>query len=120
MAHYAFLDKNNIVTEVITGVDETETIEGLTPEEWYENFRGQKCVRTSYNRNIRGHFAGVGFKYDSQFDAFIPPRPYSSWKVNYTTFDWEAPTPRPEEIEGYVWLWSEDNTQWIKLQRPYR
>jgi hypothetical protein len=120
MAHYAFLDKNNIVTEVITGIDETETIEGLTPEEWYGKFRGQKCVRTSYNHNIRAHFAGVGFKYYTHFYVFIPPRPYKSWKMNYTTFDWEAPTAKPTEIEGYIWLWSEDNTEWIKLQRPYK
>jgi hypothetical protein len=73
MAHYAFLDDNNIVTEVITGIDETETIEGLTPEEWYGKFRGQRCVRTSYNGNIRYNFAGVGFTYDPIDDAFIYP-----------------------------------------------
>ena len=73
MAHYAFLDKNNIVTEVIAGVDETELIEGLSPEEWYGNFRGQKCVRTSYNGNIRGIYAGVGYSYDEVNDVFVEP-----------------------------------------------
>jgi len=75
MAHYAFLDETNIVTEVITGVHETELIEGLSPEEWYGNFRGQKCVRTSYNANIRYNFAGIGFTYDPIDDAFIAMMP---------------------------------------------
>jgi hypothetical protein len=73
MAHYAFLDENNIVTEVITGIDETELIEGLSPEEWYGNFRGQKCVRTSYNGNIRGVYAGIGYSYDEVDDVFVAP-----------------------------------------------
>ena len=72
MAHYAFLDENNIVTEVITGVDETELIDGVTPEEWYANYRGQKCVRTSYNGNIRGVYAAVGFTYNEINDIFVP------------------------------------------------
>ena len=73
MAHYAFLDKNNIVTEVIPGIDETELIEGLSPEEWYGNFRGQRCVRTSYNGNIRGVYAGIGYTYDEASDVFVAP-----------------------------------------------
>ena len=73
MAHYAFLDENNVVTEVITGIDETELIEGLTPEEWYGNFRGQRCVRTSYNGNIRGIYAGIGYSYDEANDVFVAP-----------------------------------------------
>ena len=75
MAHYAFLDENNIVTEVITGIDETELIEGLEPEIWYGNFRGQTCKRTSYNSNIRYNFAGIGYTYDPIDDAFIAPMP---------------------------------------------
>jgi hypothetical protein len=75
MAHYAFLDENNIVTEVINGKDETELIDDLTPEEWYSNFRGQTCVRTSYNNNIRFNFAGIGYTYDPIDDAFIAPMP---------------------------------------------
>ena len=75
MAHYAFIDDSNIVTEVIVGKDETELIEGLTPEEWYAQFRGQKCIRTSYNGKIRFNFAGIGFTYDPADDAFIPPMP---------------------------------------------
>lgn len=75
MAHYAFLDHNNIVTEVIVGIDETELIEGKNPEDWYGNFRGQKCVRTSYNGNIRYNYAGTGYVYDPIDDAFIAPMP---------------------------------------------
>jgi hypothetical protein len=75
MAHYAFLDNNNIVIEVITGIDETELIEGLDTETWYGNFRGQKCVRTSYNGKIRYNYAGIGYTYDAEADAFIAPRP---------------------------------------------
>lgn len=75
MAHYAFLDSNNVVTEVITGIDETELIEGLSTEEWYGNFRGQKCVRTSYNGNIRGVYAGIGYSYDELNDVFVEPKP---------------------------------------------
>jgi hypothetical protein len=73
MAHYAFLDESNMVTEVIVGIDETELIEGLSPEEWYENFRGQRCVRTSYNGNIRGVYAGIGYTYDEANDVFVAP-----------------------------------------------
>jgi hypothetical protein len=75
MAHYAFLDDNSIVTEVIVGIDETELIEGLDTETWYGNFRGQKCVRTSYNSNIRYNYAAIGYTYDAEGDAFIAPRP---------------------------------------------
>jgi hypothetical protein len=75
MAHYAFLDDNSIVTEVIVGKDENELIEGLDPETWYGNYRGQKCVRTSYNGKIRFNYAGLGFKYEAEADAFIAPRP---------------------------------------------
>jgi hypothetical protein len=71
MAHYAFLNENNLVTEVIVGVDETELIEGIEPAIWYGNFRGQKCIRTSYNASMRGKFAGIGDLYDPDLDIFI-------------------------------------------------
>jgi hypothetical protein len=75
MAHYAFLDNNFIVTEVIVGIDETELIEGLDPETWYGNFRNQVCKRTSYNGNYRFNYAGIGYTYDPIDDAFIAPMP---------------------------------------------
>jgi len=75
MAHYAFLDSTNTVIEVIVGIDETELIEGLDTETWYSNFRGLKCVRTSYNAKIRYNYAGIGYSFDELADAFIPPKP---------------------------------------------
>lgn len=92
MAHYAFLDENNIVTEVIVGKDETELIEGLEPETWYGNYRGQKCVRTSYNGNIRYNYAGIGYTYDLDGDAFIAPRPECGHKELFLNdqFKWNC------------------------------
>jgi hypothetical protein len=92
MAHYAFLDETNKVTEVIVGIDETELIEGLDPETWYGNFRGQKCVRTSYSSSIRFNYAGVGFTYDPDADAFIAPRPECGHKELFLNdkFQWNC------------------------------
>ena len=91
MAHYAFLDENNIVTEVITGVDETELIEGLDTETWYGNYRNQVCKRTSYNGNIRKNYAAIGYTYDSVRDAFIPPKPDNSIGFDEETCLWIVP-----------------------------
>ena len=88
MAHYAFLDKNNIVTEVIVGIDETELIEGLDAETWYGNFRGQRCVRTSYNASIRKNFAGIGCTYDAVRDAFIGSKCHDEATLNEETCRW--------------------------------
>ena len=88
MAHYAFLDENNIVTEVIPGKDETETIEGLTAEEWYGNYRGQRCIRTSYNANIRKNYAGIGYTYDEGRDAFIAPKCHDEATLDSATCLW--------------------------------
>jgi hypothetical protein len=93
VAHYAFLDENNIVTEVIVGIDETETIEGLDPETWYANLRGQVCKRTSYNGNIRYNYAGIGFSYDPIKDAFIGIKPENATGFNEDTCQWIAPKP---------------------------
>jgi hypothetical protein len=102
MAHYAFLDENNIVVDVIVGLDEDQLIEGLDPETWYGNFRGQKCLRTSYNTRgnkslvegrepFRKNYAGIGFTYDSVRDAFIPPQP-EGWVLDEETCEWMPPT----------------------------
>ena len=91
MAHYAFLDNNNIVTEVIVGIDETETIEGLEPEVWYGNFRGQTCKRTSYNNKIRFNYAGIGYTYNEVRDAFIAPEPKNHLGFDETTCRWIMP-----------------------------
>jgi hypothetical protein len=112
MAHYAFLDDNDIVTEVIVGIDETELIEGLDTETWYGNFRGQICKRTSYNGNIRYNYAGIGFTYDPIDDAFISPQPYPSWILN-SNKRWEAPLPYPQDDKMYVW--NEETQSWDEL-----
>jgi hypothetical protein len=109
MAHYAFLDENNIVTEVITGIDETELIEGLDTETWYGNFRGQVCKRTSYNGNYRKNYAGVGFYFNEAIDAFIAPKPYLSWTLDENA-RWQAPTPKPEDSGFYTW--NESTLSW--------
>ncbi len=103
MAHYAFLDENNVVTEVITGIHETETIEGLDTETWYGNFKGQTCKRTSYNTQggvhanggtpYRKNYAGIGYTYDAARDAFIPPKTNEDWTLDEATCNWQEPTP---------------------------
>ncbi len=109
MAHYAFLDENNVVTEVIVGVEETELIEDLSTEEWYGNFRGQKCVRTSYNGNIRKQFAAIGYTYNEKADVFIAPQPFPSWKLN-KKHDWQAPVKYPDD--GARYAWDEETLTW--------
>lgn len=122
MAHYAFLDENNVVTEVITGVDENTvqtdldgTEVGGTSEAWeafYGNFRGQVCKRTSYNNNYRKNYAGIGYTYDSERDAFISPKPYASWTLDEDTCQWNAPTPMPTDGKNYYW--SEADLAWTE------
>lgn len=130
MAHYAFLDVNNIVTEVITGKDENDT--DTLPnsfnswEEFYSSLRGNAtCKRTSYNTvgnqhlldgtPYRANYAGIGFTYDETNDVFYPPQPYSSWTLD-SNWIWQAPLPYPvvdNEEQSYVWdedLYQSDNT----------
>ena len=89
MAHYAFIT-DGIVTEVITGIDESELIEGLDTETWYGNFRNQVCKRTSYNGNIRKNYAGIGYTYDETLDAFIPPKCHNEAILNIETAKWDC------------------------------
>jgi len=89
MAHYAFIT-DGIVTEVIVGINETETIEGLNPETWYGNFRGQICKRTSYNNNYRKNYAGIGFTFDAERDAFIAFKCHSEATLNEDTCRWDC------------------------------
>jgi hypothetical protein len=101
MAHYAFIT-DGIVTEVITGIDETETIEGLDTETWYGNFKGQTCKRTSYNNNCRFNYAGVGYTYDEIADAFIAPRPecgHIELTLNKDVYRWSC-TNQEHELES--------------------
>ena len=114
MAHYAFLNNENMVTDVIVGIDETELIEGLDPETWYGNFRGQVCKRTSYNGNIRKNYAGIGYTYDSGRDAFIPPKPLDSWVLDEDSCSWVAPVPYP--TDGAAYTWNEETITWDLLE----
>ena len=111
MAHYAFLDANNIVTEVITGRDEWEVVDGITDWEiYYGELRNQVCKRTSYNGNIRKNYAGIGFTYDPELDAFIAPKPFASWLLNEETAQWEAPIDYP--TDGLIYDWNEELGDW--------
>jgi len=121
MAHYAFLDLNNIVTEVIVGKNEGE--DGIDWEQHYGEFRSQICKRTSYNTisgvhtnggtAYRKNYAGVGYTYDAQRDAFIPPQPYASWLLDEQTCLWNAPTPMPTDDKRYTW--DEPTTSWVEV-----
>lgn len=115
MAHYAFLDENNIVTEVIGGRHEWEVVDGISDwEKWYGEFRGQRCVRTSYNGNIRKQYAGIGWYYDEVADVFIAPQPFPSWVLD-PNYDWQPPVPRP--VDGR-WIWDELTLSWVEFTDP--
>lgn len=120
MAHYAFLDNNNFVTEVIVGKHEGE--DNIDWEIWYGNFRGQACKRTSYNtrggvyytpnthtpdpgqsKAFRKNYAGIGYIYDAARDAFIPPQPFPSWVLSEQSCLWDAPVPYPTDGKRYSW-----------------
>ena len=112
-----------MVTEVITGINETELIEGLLPETWYGNFRGQVCKRTSYNTSggvhsgggipCRFNYAGIGYTYDTARDAFIAPKPYASWVLDEATCRWGAPVAMPSA--GGPWAWDESTESWVAV-----
>jgi len=119
MAHYAFLDEHYIVTEVIVGKDESN----FDWEKHYGDFRGQLCKRTSYNTiggvhnsggtPFRKNYAGIGYSYDPDRDAFIPPKPYPSWVLDEITCLWSAPTAMPDDGKRYNW--DEATTSWVEL-----
>jgi len=120
MAHYAFLDENNIVVEVIVGKDENEG--GIDWEQHYEEVRGLTCKRTSYNTSAGRHrsggtpyrknYAGVGYYYDEQRDAFVGQKPHNSWILNEETCLWEPPVPRPADYNDKLYLWDEETLNW--------
>jgi hypothetical protein len=111
MAHYAFLNEDNIVTEVIVGRNETEIVDGVSDwETYYGNIRGQVCKRTSFNGNIRKQFAGVGFTFNETADVFITPKPFASWSLD-ANYDWQAPIAYP--ADGKQYSWDEANQVWV-------
>lgn len=124
MAHYALIDSNNLVVNVITGRDEGDEVDGITDwEAHYSEFHSLTCKRTSYNTYgnthelggtpFRKNYAGIGFTYDESRDAFIPPQPYPSWVLNEDTCQWNAPVPYPDD--GRVYIWDEDTTSWVQI-----
>lgn len=118
MAYYAFLDENNVVTEVIPGKHENE--DGIDWEQHYGKFRQQVCKRTSFNTiggvhtnggtPFRKNFAGIGYTYDLNRDAFVPPKPFASWILNENSCLWESPIPIP--IDDKKYYWNEETTSW--------
>tara|TARA_R100000900_G_scaffold77709_1_gene61428 strand:+ start:632 stop:988 length:357 start_codon:yes stop_codon:yes gene_type:complete len=116
MAHFAQLDSNNVVTNVIV-VDNSDIVDGNGDEseaigiQFCVNLLGGTWKQTSYNGNIRKNYAAIGYTYDSTKDAFIPPKPFNSWTLNETTCIWEAPTSYPDD--GNIYYWDEDTTSWV-------
>ena len=121
MAHYAFLDENNTVVRVIVGIDETDTSHDW--EQFYGQNEGKVCKRTSYNTQgnvnvlggtpFRKNYAGIGFTYDEQRDAFIPPRPCPSWTLNEETCVWVPPIPYPSD--GKIYKWDANILNWVEI-----
>lgn len=118
MAHFAQLDENSTVLQVIV-VNNNELLDENGQESeakgvsFCHGLLGGNWVQTSYNGNIRKNYAGVGFTYDSQRDAFISPQPFASWILNETTCRWESPVPYPQD--GKKYSWDEQTTSWIEV-----
>jgi hypothetical protein len=115
MAHFAQLNSENLVTQVIVVADaDTQNAEGVEQEsvgvDFCTNLLGGKWIQTSYNGNIRKNYAGIGFKYDADLDAFIPPNPFDSWVLTEEC-QWQAPVPAPDD--GKIYSWDEDSLSWI-------
>jgi hypothetical protein len=118
MAHFAQLNEENLVTQVIVVANQdTADQDGVENEaigiEFCTNLLGGRWKQTSYNANIRKNYAGVGYKYDATLDAFIPPQPFASWTLNNETAQWEAPTPYPTDDKRYTW--DEATTAWVEV-----
>lgn len=112
MAHWAQIDENNIVTQVTVGDNNDPA--GDEGYQWLIDNIGGTWIKTSFNHNIRKNFAGVGFKYDEERDAFIPPKPYESWTLNESSCQWEPPVPKPDDIEN-IYVWDEESTNWVVI-----
>jgi hypothetical protein len=108
MAHFAELDENNIVVQVLV-TDNDFPNEGY---DWLVETFGGTWIQTSYNAMIRKNFAGIGYSYDEARDAFIPPKLFESWLLNEETCNWEAPKPYP--TDGKLYNWDEESQEWIE------
>jgi len=131
MAHYAILNEENIVIQVIVGRNENEIVDGISDwEAHYTEVTGKICKRTSYNAiggkwrdpqtnqitnnpGFRKNYAGIGYTYDPSYDAFIPPKPFNSWILNQETGLWNAPTPKPNDDKMYRWI--EESLSWEEI-----
>ena len=118
MAHFAKLDENNVVTQVIVVANkDTADAEGVEKEHigaaFCERLLGGVWKQTSYNGNIRKNYAGIGYTYDASRDAFIPPKPFNSWTLNEDTCQWQAPVAMPDD--GKMYRWDEDTTSWVEV-----
>lgn len=111
MAHYAYLDKDNIVVSVIVGKDENELIDGMDTETYYALGTPYTVKRTSYNNRIRKQYAGIGYSYDPVADVFLCPQPYPSWTLD-ENHDWQPPKPKPDG----AWDWDENVGEWINVE----
>lgn len=121
MAHFAQLDKDNIVLQVIVvSNSDTSDENGIEREElgvaFCQSLLGDNTVwkQTSYNRRIRKNYAGIGYRYDEVRDAFIPPKPYYSWVLNEETATWEPPVPKPSD--GKLYNWDELMASWVEVK----
>jgi hypothetical protein len=131
MAHYAFIGSDNVVTDVIVGINENDLPDGVQSwEKHYGDFWGQRCVQTSYNtyggihytngkpskdqsKGLRKNYAGIGYTYDEALDAFIPPKPYESWVLDETSCLWIAPIEHPGDGGSYTW--DEAQGDWVEV-----
>ncbi len=117
MAHFAELNENNIVTKVIVVHNNEITVDGQELEfkgiDFCESLFGHRnWVQTSYNGNMRYNFAGQGYTYDEDNDAFYAPQPFASWSLN-ENYIWEAPVPYPEDASAEkIYAWDEENQEW--------
>jgi hypothetical protein len=121
MAHFAQLDENNVVTQVIVvGNKDCSDANGVEKESigiaFCERLLGGTWKQTSYNGNIRKNYAGIGYTYNADIDAFVPPQPFASWTLNNDTAQWEAPTPMPDD--GKMYNWDEATTSWVEIEMP--
>jgi hypothetical protein len=120
MAHYAYIDSDNLVVSVIVGKEENTLIDGLDPEIYYAQGTPYNVKRTSYNTQgaihllggspYRKNYAGIGYTYDADRDAFIPPKPFASWLLNEKSCLWESPVPMP--TTAGMWTWDEETQTW--------
>ena len=118
MAHFAQLDDNNIVTQVIVVnnnelLDETGNESEAKGIAFCQSLFGGNWKQTSYNASFRKNYAGIGYAYDAGRDAFISPKPFPSWILDEETCGWNPPVPRP--IDDKIYSWDEDNQQWVEV-----